>query len=216
MEKIDQIYQTLSSQTSKSNSELKTLVEKNCLKPVVIVGYSWGAWIAYIFAARYPEMVKKIILVSAGPFEQKYYPLLEKNRESRMNAREKQESQKIFEKLFSAEKNLQNELVERLGKLYEKVDGFDLNKPLDQNKRKNGRKNPIIQNLETNIDRVAHFTGALEQAIHMRKSGQLLELGRQIQCPVCAIHGINDTHPIEGVKEPLSNILEDFQLFPLR
>jgi pimeloyl-ACP methyl ester carboxylesterase len=45
----------------------------------------------------------------------------------------------------------------------------------------------------------------------MRRSGELLELGKQIQCPVVAIHGAVDSHPAEGVREPLSSVLPDFR-----
>lgn len=41
----------------------------------------------------------------------------------------------------------------------------------------------------------------------LRSSEELLELGRKIHCPVTAIHGDYDPHPFEGVREPLSGIL---------
>ena len=49
-----------------------------------------------------------------------------------------------------------------------------------------------------------------------RKSGNLLQLGKQIICPVVAIHGDYDPHPAEGVKDPLSRILKNFRLVTLK
>ncbi len=50
----------------------------------------------------------------------------------------------------------------------------------------------------------------------MRKSGKLLQVGKQIICPVVAIHGDYDPHPAEGVKEPLSRIFKNFRFVTLR
>ena len=36
--------------------------------PITLAGHSWGAWLVFIFAAKHPEIVKKIILVSSAPF----------------------------------------------------------------------------------------------------------------------------------------------------
>ena len=52
-------------------------------------------------------------------------------------------------------------------------------------------------------------------ASKLRSSGQLLELGRKITCPVVAIHGDYDPHPVEGVKDPLSGVLKDFRFILL-
>ena len=50
----------------------------------------------------------------------------------------------------------------------------------------------------------------------MRKSGQLLEEGRKIICPVVAIHGDYDPHPATGVKEPLEKVIKDFRFILLK
>ena len=38
--------------------ELKTTLEQHASLPVILVGYSWGAWLSYILTAKYPELVK--------------------------------------------------------------------------------------------------------------------------------------------------------------
>ncbi|MGB7054354.1 MAG: alpha/beta fold hydrolase, partial [bacterium] len=52
--------------------ELKDILDTHVDRPILLIGYSWGAWLSFIVAARYPSLVKKLILVSSGPFEAKY------------------------------------------------------------------------------------------------------------------------------------------------
>ena len=40
-------------------------------------------------------------------------------------------------------------------------------------------------------------------------------MGREIRCPVLAIHGDYDSHQSEGVREPLSRVLKDFRFILL-
>jgi pimeloyl-ACP methyl ester carboxylesterase len=44
-----------------------------------------------------------------------------------------------------------------------------------------------------------------------RRSGEMLALGRNIRCPVVAIHGDYDPHPAEGIQKPLAGVLRDFR-----
>jgi pimeloyl-ACP methyl ester carboxylesterase len=49
----------------------------------------------------------------------------------------------------------------------------------------------------------------------MRRAGELLPIVARIECPVIAIHGEYDPTPIEGVAEPLSASLREFQMVVL-
>ena len=49
----------------------------------------------------------------------------------------------------------------------------------------------------------------------LRTSGELLALGKRIDCPVVAIHGDYDPHPADGIRKPLSSVLEDFRFILL-
>src|SRR5512133_2014996 len=53
-------------------AELHDILSKNARLPVVLAGHSWGAWLSIIYAAEQPAAVKKISLISSGPFEQSY------------------------------------------------------------------------------------------------------------------------------------------------
>src|SRR5262249_8362679 len=52
--------------------ELRETLESYTALPVVLIGFSWGAWLSYIVAARYPALVRKLLLVAGGPFDQRY------------------------------------------------------------------------------------------------------------------------------------------------
>ena len=49
--------------------ELRTVVEKDCDRPIALVGYSWGAWLTLLVAVRYPALVSQLVLISSSPFE---------------------------------------------------------------------------------------------------------------------------------------------------
>jgi pimeloyl-ACP methyl ester carboxylesterase len=52
--------------------------------------------------------------------------------------------------------------------------------------------------------------------MELRRNGTLVALGKQIQCPVVAIHGDYDPHPPEGIKKPLSAVLKNFRFILLK
>src|SRR6266571_7715820 len=52
--------------------ELRLVVEQNANPPVIFIGHSWGAWLSALVTATYPELVRKLILVGSGPFEEQY------------------------------------------------------------------------------------------------------------------------------------------------
>ena len=59
------------------------------------------------------------------------------------------------------------------------------------------------------------FQSLWNEAVRLRRSGKLLRFGEYIKCPVVAIHGDYDSHPAEGVENPLSSILKNFRFILL-
>ena len=49
--------------------ELAKILAQFACTPATLLGYSWGAWLALLTAARYPEQVKKLILVSSAAWK---------------------------------------------------------------------------------------------------------------------------------------------------
>lgn len=173
--------------------ELKLVLEEMASTPAILAGYSWGAWLGFLLAAKYPFLVKKLILVSSGPFEEKYAPRIMKTRLQRLNKKERDDVEFLMAR---SEDPLAFGL---LGELLAKADFYD---PL-----------PIRpEGLEL---RPEIYKSVWKEAADLRKSGRLLAAAKSIQCPVIAIHGDHDPHPVEGVQKPLSRALNDFRLILL-
>ena len=179
--------------------ELHSIIISSCKIPVKLIGYSWGAWLAFIFASRFTDLVKKVILVGAGAFEERYHTDLLKIRLNRLSDNEKSEAQNLLELLNKPGYADINATFKRFGKLMSKADSFD-SLPAE---------NEIIE-FQPDI-----FQSVWKEAEELRKSGELLKSGHEIQCPVVAIHGDYDPHPVKGVEEPLSRMLRDFRLIKL-
>ncbi|MEI6887596.1 MAG: alpha/beta hydrolase [bacterium] len=75
--------------------ELRTQIEKNADKPVILVGFSWGAWLVGLVAAKYPEIVSKVILVSSGPLDKKYVNQMKDTRKERVECLPEEEGIRI-------------------------------------------------------------------------------------------------------------------------
>ena len=180
--------------------ELRSVLEENGSLPMILVGHSWGAWLIFILTAQCPSLAKKLILVGSGPFEEKYASRLMETRLSRLNEEEKKEVFSLMEILNSPETDNESTAMTKLGKLMNKTDTYA----------------SLPHNGETLNCQQEVFQKVWPEANELRKSGKLLQLGKQIICPVVAIHGDYDPHPPEGVKDPLSRILKNFRLVTLK
>jgi pimeloyl-ACP methyl ester carboxylesterase len=179
--------------------ELKVVLETNGDLPVTLIGFSWGAMLSFIFTARYPSSVKKLLLIGSGVYEEKYARYIMSTRLSRLSEGEKAEALSLMEVLSDPGIEDKNTPMARLGQLISKADSYD---PLPHDS----------EILECQYDINQSVWG---QARELRRSGKLLELGRKIHCPVIAIHGDYDPHPPEGVQDPLSSVLKDFRFILL-
>ncbi len=180
--------------------ELAAVLERHADVPVTLIGHSWGAWLSYMTAAAYPNLVKKLILIGSGPFEARYTPLLHERRMSRLTEAERYRARELQEVLNGSAMEDRSALFQEFGALMSKADAFD---PLPA-------KGEAIE-VQPEI-----FQKVFGEAQTMRKSGDLLESGRKILCPVLALHGDYDPHPVEGVAEPLSRVLKDFRMIVLK
>lgn len=66
--------------------EIRMLMDECELRKTMLIGHSFGAWLALLFAWKYPERMSRVILIGCGPLEQKYLPELIRTREERKQA----------------------------------------------------------------------------------------------------------------------------------
>ncbi|MCC4772109.1 alpha/beta fold hydrolase [Methanosarcina sp. DH2] len=175
--------------------ELRDILEEHGALPVTLIGFSWGAMLSFIFTALNPQFVKKLILIGSGPYEEKYAASIMSTRVSRLVKEDWENFLFLTETLNDSSAKNRDEALCSFGKLMSKADAYD---PLPHEE----------ELLECNCE---IFKGVWEEASELRSSGKLLELGTKITCPVVAIHGNYDPHPYEGVRGPLSGVLNDFR-----
>jgi pimeloyl-ACP methyl ester carboxylesterase len=181
-------------------TELKNILNKHAKLPITLIGYSWGAWLGFIFSARYPKFVRKLILVSSGPFEEKYATRIQETRLKRLNKKDREEVSAITEILNKPTTKDKNKALARFGTLLSKADSLD----------------PVKEKSEVIECNAEIFHNVWKSAAKLRKSGALLEFGKQIKCPVIAISGDYDPHPAQGVQKPLSSTIKKFRFIMLK
>lgn len=180
--------------------ELKMVLEENGGMPVVLIGWSWGAMLGFIFTARYPSLVKKIIMVGSAVYDKKYSVKITKIRFKRLNNKDKKKALDLLEKLSDPNIDGKDAIMQRFGELLSKADSYS----------------PVSSKSEILGCNYKIFKGVWKDAETLRDSGKLLNMGKQIECPVVAIHGDYDPHPAEGVRKPLSDALKDFRFILLK
>ena len=183
--------------------ELRGVLEESGDPPVTLIGFSWGAWLGFMCAADYPHLVKNLILIGSGPFEEKYAQSIQGVRLNRLSEKENHEVKSLIEIFNNPTVKDKGPAFKRFGALFSKADAYD----------------PILREsneFETVDYRVDIFLRVSPEAAALRSSGKLLKLGQKIRCPVVAIHGDHDPHPAAGVEKPLSAVLEDFRFVLLK
>ena len=172
--------------------ELGNVFKKDGSLPITVIGFSWGAWLGCILAASCSHCVRKLILVSSGPFEEKFSSRIMKMRLGRLAVGERREAELLYERLNMSPPD--NAGLARFGQLMSKADAYD---PLPE------RGEPLPVNIEI-------YRKVWNEAAKTRSSGELLRLASQVSCPVVAIHGDYDSHPAEAIRG-LSATIRDFR-----
>lgn len=180
--------------------ELKKVLEENTDEPIILIGHSWGAMLIYMFAAKYNRLVKKIILVSSGSIEEKYYEDLCKNRESRLTLEEKYELNRLRQFFINPSDQDMNKIFAKFGALMEKLDSYE----------------PIEIDNDESLYSYEIFTKVWSEAHALRKSGLMYKMGKDIKCEVVAIHGDYDSHPSVGIQASLEKIISNFKFYELK
>jgi pimeloyl-ACP methyl ester carboxylesterase len=179
--------------------ELRSVLEQDAQVPVTLVGFSWGAFLSWMTAARYPSLVGRLILVSSPPFEESYANSITPTRLDRMSPAERTETMALIGKMDDPEAGEKDKVLTRLGVLLSHADAYD---PV-----------PFVDEVFHN--RYDVLRGVWDEACELRRKGVLTQMAHAIRCPVIAIHGDYDPHPAKGVEEPLSRECPGFRFILL-
>ncbi len=179
--------------------ELNCVIRKNTDYPVVLIGFSWGAWLSIIFSSLYKSLVSQLIIIGCGPFEDKYAPEIFKTRMSRLNSSDRVRLHDILKELDVRSNIDTTGALVGLGQIFTKADSFD----------------PIAEPHDALEFDAGIYRDVWMEAGEMRKSGKLLNYIKDITCPVVAIHGDFDPHPSSAVIPTLTAGIEDFRHYLL-
>lgn len=175
-------------------SEIAEMIRKLCEPPVYMIGHSWGAILALMFAAEHPELVRKLILISCGPLEEGWDEEIIETRFSRLYDRNVKEIILLVD-IISEKKPGNRQAAYEL--LQEKLIETDAYAPIPQGKNRIG------------CDLDAHKT-LWGEALEMRESGALADIVGMVECPVFAIHGEYDPNPHQSSSNLISATVDDF------
>ena len=179
--------------------EMKAVLEKDGALPVTLIGFSWGAMLGFMLSSRYPSLVNKLVLIGSAPYEDKYAADITATRLSRLSEEERVEVLSLTETLNTPVTGDKNAALARLGELMARADSYD----------------PLPHESEVLAYQYDTYRSVWEQARELRKQDEFLELGKQIRCPVVAIHGDYDPHPAAGVRDSLAPVIADFRFILL-
>jgi pimeloyl-ACP methyl ester carboxylesterase len=181
-------------------NELKNHILGYGSPPITLIGYSWGAWLSLLTAIYYKSLIKRVIIIGCGPLKQQYAHKIIETRFSRLNQEEQKKFESVLKDLNDPSIENTTHLLIQLKKYTDKTDQYN---PIN-------KKGTIIK-FNKKV-----FQNVWEEASTLRKNGKLLKLIENIECPVIAIHGTYDPHPIDGVRIPLSSKLENFRIIELK
>ncbi len=102
--------------------ELKNVIEENTTYPVYLIGWSWGAWLAYLLTAQHQQFVKKLILIGSGPFESSYASGIMKTRLTRLSLPEQARVGELGNLLQSGK--VDPVIFKEFGALMDKADSY--------------------------------------------------------------------------------------------
>lgn len=177
-------------------SDVAATIEGEADAPVALVGHSWGAVLAYLVAAHHPAVVRKIVMVSTAPVTKEDAAELAARRMAALEDDEREELVRL-------------QIAMQTGKVTAtEVARFDALA---------GREAHVAPiTAETSEDEfLPHvYARVLYEFRNLEAAGKLPDLGRSIACPVSAIHGADDPHPMRGV-EALGEVVTVFRLLVL-
>lgn len=175
--------------------ELKQQLKEYADLPVVLLGHSWGAWLAVIFTVYNPAYVKSLILVGTPPLDPCYVKRIMENRIRHLSP---DEADRLVENLNSG--FLAN--IDEIKNLIYKSDNYE---PLAES---------LLRPYQVEIDWKMNQS-IWKEAETLRENGTLKSLFHRLECPLHIIHGEYDPHPVDGVLKPLKKIGINFKEYIL-
>jgi pimeloyl-ACP methyl ester carboxylesterase len=170
--------------------ELRDQVDRDATVPVVLIGHSWGAWLALLFAARFPDRVRRLVLVGCPPFSARDARAVRRARRERLGPSGWREFRATERRLSPGQGGGRTQDLRRLGELSEVADSIELRFP-----------DSSVTRLDPKAYRVVW-----SEASELRRTGGLLRRVRGVTAPILLLHGRDDPHPSQSVVRTLRRL----------
>ena len=172
--------------------ELRDQLETHAELPATLVGSSWGAVLALIFAARYSETVDRLVLVGCAVFDAYHSELINPLRKSRV-------SEELRQQVDALESLKEGASSEERDRIFRQSVGLLLDGDV---------YDPLTRDLEVIDVQTTVNRKAWADFLRLRdEPGRLQKEFSTIEVPVTVIHGDYDPHLIEGIQPYLSEWL---------
>lgn len=182
--------------------EILTQIEEYGDQPVGIVGHSWGANLACLFASHFPARVQFVIAIGTAPFSSPIEQRLQHNIESKLSIAEKQTLSDIDIKIHGAIQAGNNEsLSELFGQKSQIIQKTYIVHP---------KSNTLIPKVSFSINGFQQSKEALWKHIEHQEIPYILN---RIKSPVYAIHGQEDVIPCHHTLLFLSKHISQFSSY---
>jgi pimeloyl-ACP methyl ester carboxylesterase len=176
-------------------AELVEVLKEHTKPPAILVGHSWGTVLSLISAVRFPELVKKLVLIGTPALEIKDRPDYQPIYLSRLSENDRIELMSLQNSVLDGKDENKSEVMGKLFRLICRADSYDFLLLKDET-------------LEYQLDISVSVGGEFHKLL---KSGELLMLGGKIKCAVVEIHGDFDLRTTDIAKKGLSGV-KDFKL----
>ena len=170
-------------------------------EPVTLIGSSWGAVLALLFATRQSLSLKKLILIGSAVFDAKSSASIGPRRLERLSPAEVARYKEITSALEEPDAPDKEKLMEEWGSLLSKTDMFD----------------PLTTDLEVIDTDYRQFANVWPEFVALRdRPNYLATEFAKIEISVSLIHGEHDPHPIDGIRPLLKSCLRNvnFHILP--
>jgi len=180
--------------------ELKGQIIKYTNKPIVLVGSSWGAILALLFASQNQYMVEKLVLVGCGTFTKESSDIVDKIRNSRLTKVQQKRIEKLIQTMDKLSGEEQSLAMKEFGAIFDSSDKYY---PICDNKE--------LGTLDWNI-----FINVWKDFVKLRnKPNYIKSEFSKINIPAILIQGDYDPHLTKEVYSFLKKCIPKIKLYEL-
>lgn len=180
--------------------ELKEQIIEYADESIILLGSSWGAMLALLFASQNQNMINKLILVGCGTFTKESSAVADELRNTRLTQNQKNKLKKIMQVIDTLSRKEQNKMMKEFAVVFDTSDKYS---PVRNNKE--------LENLDWNI-----FKSVWEDFIKLREAPNYIKSEfSKIKIPVTLIQGDYDPHPTQEIYAFLKDCIPQIKLYEL-